>query len=78
MYTVKFWKDAAERLVKTFLQTVLAFLTADGVFSLVDVDAAAVFGAAALAAVISLLTSVVSAPLGSDRDSASLVKDQSV
>lgn len=72
MYTGAFWANAFERAVKTFAQALLAFLVAD--VSVIDVDWERGFGISATAAVISLLTSLVSAKIGPE-GSPSLVSD---
>ena len=63
MRTARFWADAAERAVRTFAQALVAALTAGFVFT----DGAA-WGAAllasAVAALISLLTSVAASGVG--------------
>jgi hypothetical protein len=70
--TSKFWKDAFERAVKTFAQSGVAILAlATG---LLDVSWTQGLSTAGLAALISLLTSVGSAGVGSS-ESASLVVD---
>ncbi|MEU8821790.1 holin [Actinoplanes sp. NPDC048796] len=63
MFTTKFWKSALERAVKTFAQAALALLTGDGL-GIVDVDWGNVVSVAALATLASLLTSIVSLPVG--------------
>ena len=71
MRSKKFWADAAERAVRTFAQALVAALTAGFVFT----DAAA-WGAAlltaAIAALVSLLTSVAASGVG-DPSSPSLL-----
>ena len=71
MWTGAFWKQAAERALKTFAQAVLAMLTGDGL-GVLDVNWAAIASVGALAAVASILTSIVSAPAG-EPNSPSLV-----
>lgn len=66
-----FWLDTAERAVKTFAQTAIATLSA-GSTGLLNVDWPALLSVAGLAALLSVLTSVVSAGSG---NSASLVVD---
>lgn len=73
MFTWVFWKQALERALKTFAQAVVALLTSDQVLGILDVNWGDVAQVGALAAVLSLLTSVVSAPVGPDRNSPSLV-----
>ncbi len=51
-----FWADAAERAIKTFCQSAVALIPTAVVISAVDWKT--VIGTAALAAVISVLTSV--------------------
>lgn len=60
MWTVAFWKQTVERLVKTFAQALLAVLGA-GQAGILQVDWGDAVNVAALAAVVSLLTSLVSA-----------------
>ena len=73
MFTAKFWKDAAERAVKSAAQGVLVLFTGDQVFNAWHADWATAGGVAAGAAVLSLLTSLVSTRLGGDSTSASAV-----
>lgn len=63
MWTGAFWKAAFERAVKTFAQALLAVMTADG-FGLLDADWPARLGAAGMAAILSLLSSIGSAGVG--------------
>jgi hypothetical protein len=70
LYTLTFWKDAAERALKTAAQVVIGFFVAD--VSIFDVDWGNAFSVAAAAAVLSLLTSFVSAPVN-QKGTASLV-----
>lgn len=72
MFTKLFWRDASERAGKSFAQALLLLWAADGAFNVLTIDVPAAFGVAAGAAVLSLLTSVVSAP-AADRGTASLV-----
>jgi r1t holin len=67
-----FWYDALERSVKTVAQTLVAMLTASGVFNLFSVNWGDTLSVAGLAGLISILTSVGSAGSG---NSASLVVD---
>lgn len=62
IYDLLFWKAAAERSIKTFAQTLAAVLGA-GQVGLMDAPWGSSFSVAALAAVLSLLTSVASADL---------------
>lgn len=72
MWTAVFWKQAAERAVKTAAQAALAFfIVGQTVFT--EVDWAVVGGGAAVAAIASVLTSLASAPFGPDPESPSLV-----
>ncbi len=71
MFTLPFWKDAAERAIKTAAQAILALLTTN-MTGILEVDPVQTFSVAALAAVVSVLTSVVSSKVGDD-DSASVV-----
>ena len=73
MFTKKFWKDVAERAVKTAGQSLLAILGAAGV-SLLTVSWPGVLAAVALATLLSVLSSIVT-NLGSKTDTASVVVD---
>lgn len=70
MWTAAFWKDTAERAIKTFAQAAIAGLSAN-VVGVLDVDWVTVGSVALLAALISVLTSVASAPFA-DQGTASL------
>lgn len=62
MFTVVFWKDAAERAIKTIAQTLLAlWLVGDVAFNALSVDWKEALGIAVGAAILSVLTSIVSA-----------------
>ena len=63
LWTVEFWRASAERALKTFAQALVAVLGA-GATGLLDVDWAQAFSVAALAAVLSLLTSVAASGVG--------------
>lgn len=74
MLTKKFGLDALERAVKTFAQSLLALIGA-GAVNIVLLPWADIFAVSATAALVSLLTSVVSLPLG-DSGTASVVPSQ--
>lgn len=71
MYRGSFWKDAAERAVKTAAQVLVTFLGADLV-DVLTVDWKQAGSVAAGAAVVSLLTSVASSQVA-EPGTASLV-----
>lgn len=70
MRTKRFWLDALERAVKTAAQTSVA-LIGTGMAGIIDVDWTNVASVSAVAAILSVLTSVASAPAG-DPESASV------
>jgi hypothetical protein len=70
--TVRYLKELAERALKTFAQSLAAILTA-GAVDLLSVPWAGALSAAGLAALLSVLTSVGSAPWG-ESDTPSLVR----
>lgn len=72
MFTSKFWKAAAERAGKSAAQALLILWGGDAVFSAWDADWTTAGGVALGAAVLSLLTSVVSVGAG-EPNSPSLV-----
>lgn len=67
-----FWTGALDRAVKSFAQALLLLWGADQGFNLFEIDVLPAFGVAAGAAVLSLLTSVVSSPVG-DKHTTSLL-----
>lgn len=73
IFTRLFIIDSIERALKTFAQTLASLLVGDGV-GLLDVDWTARISVAAMAALVSLLTSVGSA-VRAGTDTASLVVD---
>lgn len=72
MFTKQFWIDASERALKTFAQTFLAMIAGVAVFNAINADWQTLLGVSLGAAVLSYLTSIVSAEIG-DHGSASLV-----
>lgn len=74
MFTKTFWKATAERAVKTFAQTAAALLTGGGL-GILNVDWGMVGSVAGLAAIASVLTSIVSSPIG-PTGSPSVVEDE--
>ncbi|MDN5852451.1 MAG: holin [Actinomycetia bacterium] len=76
MLTSRFWLNTGERAAKTLAQALLAlWLAGDGALNVITVDWRAALGVAAGAALISVLTSIVSAP-AADRGTPSLVRDR--
>jgi len=62
--TTAFWVGAIDRAVKSFAQSLLLLWGADAGFNVVEVDLRGALGVAVGAVVLSLLTSLVSAPVG--------------
>lgn len=76
MFTSLFWKDAAERALKTFAQALLALFVVAPQTPILGFDWPSALGLAATAVVISFLTSIVSGLVKSDTVSpASLAPD---
>jgi hypothetical protein len=67
MWTKNFWKQTAERAVKSAAQSLLGLWALDG-FNILNADFGLAGGVAAGAAVLSVLTSVVSLPFGQPSD----------
>ena len=74
MLTATFWKAAAERAIKTAAQVAASALTADGL-GLLDVDWAAIGSVAGLAALASVLTSIVTAGVGEPNSPSAVTVD---
>ncbi len=72
MYTITFWKDAAERAIRTAAQALLALWATD-VSGVLAVDWVQAGSVSALAALMSLLMSIAATGTGS-QDSASTIK----
>lgn len=71
MFTKTFWKDTAERAVKTFAQSMVAVMTA-GATGVFDVDWVNALSVSLLATLVSVLTSIGSGTVGDQ--SASMLK----
>ena len=72
MFTIKFWKDAGERAIRTAAQALLALWATD-VSGVLEVDWVQAGSVAALAALTSVLMSIVATNVG-DKDSADFRK----
>jgi hypothetical protein len=73
--TGAFWAGACERALKTIAQSVLALLTVDATTNILNIDFKSAAGVALTAGAISILMSIVSAPIG-PAGSASIVNDR--
>ncbi len=69
MFTLPFWKDAAERAIATAAQTAVGVLGVAGL-GLLDVDWTAALSVSALAGLVSVLKSVVASRFGDGSASA--------
>lgn len=65
MNYIEYAKATTERAVKTFCQSAVALITANAT-GLLDVDWAQLASVSGLAALVSVLTSIASAPFGGD------------
>jgi hypothetical protein len=72
MFTITFWKDAAERAIRTAAQALLALWATD-VTGVLAVDWLQAGSVAGLAALTSVLMSIVATGVG-DKDSAAFDK----
>ena len=72
MFTITFWKDAAERAIRTAAQALLALWATD-VTGVLAVDWVQAGSVAALAGLTSVLMSIVATGVG-DKDSAAFDK----
>jgi hypothetical protein len=64
MLTTAFWIGMFDRAVKSFCQALLLLWGGDQLLNMLEINVGAAFGYAAMAAVLSILTSFVSAPVG--------------
>jgi hypothetical protein len=67
MWTKNFWKQAAERAVKSAAQALIGMWTLDG-FNVLQADFPLAAGIAGGAAVLSLLSSIVTSGIGEAND----------
>lgn len=73
-YGRNFWRQAVERAVKTAAQAVAGLFVGDG-FNIVDVDSwKPVVGAAVTGFVLSIVTSIATAPAGEPDDPSAIAK----
>jgi len=70
--TAAFWTGTLDRALKSFAQGLLLLWGADEGLNLLEVNLVTSLGVAAGAAVLSLLTSLVSAPIGDDGTTSAL------
>ena len=75
IWTVAFWKGAGERSFKTFAQSLVAIIGV-GTLGLLDVDWPAALSVAALAAVVSLLTSIGNADFTAGPEAGDRFRDE--
>lgn len=75
MFTGLFWKDTAERAVKTFAQALLALVIVAPNTPVIGFDWPTLLLTAATATVISVLTSIVSGKVSKTVSPASIAKD---
>lgn len=66
MFTSTFWRDVLERAIKTAAQTALVAIGAAAGFDLFTADYVTIGGAAAGGFILSVLTSIGSAPFGTN------------
>lgn len=64
MFSGSWWKQVAERAAKSAAQALIGLWVGDGVFNLWSVDAPKAAGVALGAAVLSVLTSIVTSGVG--------------
>lgn len=72
MRTRLFWRETAERAVKSAAQSLLLLWAGDSAFNVVDADPRLAGGIAAGAAVLSILTSIASTSIGDKSSPAAL------
>lgn len=72
IWTLAFWKGAAERAIKTFAATLAALLSANGI-GLLDVDWGQALSVSGLATLVSFLIAVGNADFTAGTDSKGIV-----
>lgn len=72
MRTAAFWRNAAERAVKSAAQSLLLLWAGDSAFNIINADPRMAGGIAAGAAVLSVLTSLASTAVGDSSSPAAL------
>jgi len=75
MFTRKFWIKATERALKAAAQAALLVIGAEQINAIRGVDWENVLGFALGGLILSYLTSIVSAPIGPDKESPSMVAE---
>ena len=73
MWSKKFWKETAERAIRTLSQVLLSMIVV-GETGFLDVDWLQALSVAGLAAVASILMSIVATGIG-DQGTASLIRE---
>ena len=71
MFSFTFWKDAAERAIRTAAQSLIA-LTATDISGVLEVDWVQAASVAALAALTSILMSVAATGVGNSQDASAI------
>ena len=71
MYTITFWKDAAERAIRTAAQALLALWATD-VSGVLAVDWVQAGSVSALAALTSILMSIAATGVGNSQDASAI------
>jgi hypothetical protein len=74
MFTRRFWMETAERATKTAAQAAILALGASEALDLFALDVLTVVSFALGGALLSVLSSIASAPFGADRDSPSVTR----
>lgn len=77
MFTTSYWKQVAERAAKSAAQALIGLWIGDG-FNVWTVDVRLASGVAAGAAVLSVLTSIVTAGIGEKESPSAVTMDRAV
>lgn len=75
MFTLRFWKQTAERAIATAAESVLAVITVDGVVESINLDPVHIASIAGLSALAAVLKALMASQTGSS-DSPSFVNDE--
>lgn len=76
MFTLRFWKQTAERAIATAAETTLALITVDGVVDSIHLDVLHIASVAGLSAFAAVLKGLMASQASGQPDSPSFIDDE--